>query len=399
MFGSDILEVAIGVVFIYILISIICTAVREGMEAWFKTRAAYLEYAIRELLHDRNAEGLVKNFYNHPLINSLFSHHYEPGKIVKKIPTIANGRNLPSYIPAKNFALTLMDIAARGPDTDVVSSDPNSPAISLENIRMNIQNIRNQSVQRVLLSAIDSAQGDLDQLQKNIQDWYDSAMDRVSGWYKRSSQWIVFWVGLIIAVGVNVNTITIAEYLYHNDAARAAIVARAEVAVNDTSFLNTNYNKTKNDLNSLNLPIGWSKGWGAIKHEPEPGYNNAWNWVFAPIIGWLLTALAATLGAPFWFDVLNKVMVIRSTVKPKEKSPEEASEDRQIVKPAPAVAPVVKLQEAPGAEAKQPKPQATFNQEVVSTPTDAESGVDGCDVDIVNVTPDENLPAAEGGVA
>jgi len=39
--------------------------------------------------------------------------------------------------------------------------------------------------------------------------------------------------------------------------------------------------------------------------------------------------MAATLGAPFWFDVLNKITVIRSTVKPHEKSPEEASEDRQ----------------------------------------------------------------------
>jgi hypothetical protein len=46
-------------------------------------------------------------------------------------------------------------------------------------------------------------------------------------------------------------------------------------------------------------------------------------------LGWLVTALAIMLGAPFWFDVLNKFVVVRSTVKPHEKSPEEASEDRQ----------------------------------------------------------------------
>ena len=51
--------------------------------------------------------------------------------------------------------------------------------------------------------------------------------------------------------------------------------------------------------------------------------------LFSAIIGWLITALAVSLGAPFWFDLLNKFMVIRSTVKPHEKSPEEASEDRQ----------------------------------------------------------------------
>jgi len=45
------------------------------------------------------------------------------------------------------------------------------------------------------------------------------------------------------------------------------------------------------------------------------------------ILGWLVTALALSLGAPFWFDLLNKFIVVRSTVKPKEKSPEEQSKD------------------------------------------------------------------------
>jgi len=46
------------------------------------------------------------------------------------------------------------------------------------------------------------------------------------------------------------------------------------------------------------------------------------------ILAGLVKALAAKLGAPFWFDVLNKFMVIRSTVKPCEASQEEGSEDR-----------------------------------------------------------------------
>ena len=81
MFGSAILEVAIGIIFIYLLISIICSAIREGIEAWLKTRAAYLEYGIRELLHDTKAEGIAKSFYNHPLIYSLFADDYKPERI------------------------------------------------------------------------------------------------------------------------------------------------------------------------------------------------------------------------------------------------------------------------------------------------------------------------------
>jgi hypothetical protein len=339
MFGSQILEVAIGVIFVFVLVSTMCSMIREGIEAWLKTRAAYLEYGIRELLHDKQANGIAQSFYTHPLIYSLYSAKYRRGRIKDKPGVLTKGHNLPSYIPAKNFALALMDIAARGPaDKNGTNSDAQAPSISLDSIRSNIAHIGNPAVQRVLLTAIDSAQGDLNRAQANIEAWYDSGMDRVSGWYKRSTQTIIFCIGLVISIGLNVNTITIGDYLYRNDMARAAIVARAEAAAKDPKFRN-DYQAAKAELESVRLPIGWSDGWGA----PRPGYDWTrksfafWNHLFGPIIGWLLTAFAVTLGAPFWFDILNKVMVIRSTVKPHEKSPEEGSEDRRprSSKPAP----------------------------------------------------------------
>ena len=66
-------------------------------------------------------------------------------------------------------------------------------------------------------------------------------------------------------------------------------------------------------VRSLGLPIGWQ--------------NTPFVW-WAPL-GWLLTAIGVSLGAPFWFDLLNKFMVVRSTVKPQEKSQEEGSKDKQ----------------------------------------------------------------------
>lgn len=398
MFGSAILEVVIGIIFIFLLVSIICSSVREVIEAWFKTRAAYLEYGIRELLHDKQAEGLAESFFNHPLINSLFAEGYQPGRSLKRPSILASGANLPSYIPAKNFARALMDIAARGPLTDAVSSDPDAPAITLHSIRMNILNIRSKQVQRVLLTAIDGAEGDLNKLQKNLEEWYDSAMDRVSGWYRRSTQWILFWIGLFIAVSMNVNTITIADYLYRNDAARSALVAKAETASADTNFLRQNYQEARQGLDSLHLPIGWTSGWGAPRTDDSPASKGVWNNLFGPILGWLLTALAATMGAPFWFDILNKSTVIRSTVKPHEKSPEESSEDRQPTKKQRTEI-VVQKEPATGTGIAPPvKNLPPQELEEVPTHRDEESNVDGCDVEMEKITTDEELPAAEGGV-
>jgi hypothetical protein len=78
-------------------------------------------------------------------------------------------------------------------------------------------------------------------------------------------------------------------------------------------------------LYALKLPVGWASvidaGGGSI--SSMIGRHAA-----RSIFGWLLTAFAISLGAPFWFDLLNRFMIVRSTVKPHEKSPEEGSVDR-----------------------------------------------------------------------
>ena len=332
MFGSATLEVMIGIVLVFVLFSTICTAIREGIEAWLKTRAAYLELGILQLLKDKDGSGsrLALNFYNHPLIYTLFSGEYSPRPAKEKPPILAKGHNLPSYIPAANFAVALMDLAGRGPDPQQMTSERNGPVISLDSIRSNLEHLGNPAVQRVLQAAIDTAEGDLKKVQANLEAWYNAAMDRVSGWYKRSTQWILFWIGLFVAIGLNINTITIADYLYRNDAARAALVAQAGTAATDIGYLERTYEDVQKELDAMDLPIGWSHGWGTPRPGTDLDSSGAWNIYFVPVLGWLLTALAATVGAPFWFDVLNKFMVIRSTVKPHEKSPEEASEDRQL---------------------------------------------------------------------
>jgi hypothetical protein len=390
MLGSAVLEVAIGVAFVFLLMSTICTAVREGIESWFKSRGAYLEYGIRELLHDRSGTGLAQNLFRHPLVYGLYLGKYEPlPEVTDTPPILAKGKGKPSYLPAKSFAMALLDIAARGPRTDVVSSDPSSPVLTVESVRENVLNLQNPAVQRVVLYALDCSKGDLDVARAHIESWFDSAMDRVSGWYKRSTQWIVLAVALSVTVLLNVDTIRIAQFLYRDDVARSALVARAEAVTADQGA-----EQALEELEALPLPIGWA----SAKLDDS---GSTW---LTRVLGWLLTALAATLGAPFWFDVLNKFMVIRSTVKPHEKSPEEASEDRQPraeSRREPAVPLAVTVSGNGLSHGRAAGEVAgVLPAPVVSTVRDADSDVDACDVPMEDDdTPDDQLPIAEGGVA
>ena len=72
MFGSTILDTAIGLAFVFLLLSLIATALREALEVWLKSRAAHLERGIRALLHDPEGTGLARAFYGHPLVRSLY---------------------------------------------------------------------------------------------------------------------------------------------------------------------------------------------------------------------------------------------------------------------------------------------------------------------------------------
>ena len=320
MFNSGILDVAVSLIFIYLLLSLVCTAINEAIEGVLKRRASTLEQGIREILSDEDGTGLASDLYNHPLIYSLFRGEYDPK---------GSKKHLPSYIPSKNFARAIMNI---------VLTKSNAPDNSIESLRKAIATMPESKVKGALASLIDEVGTNVDKARKNIEDWYDSGMDRVSGWYKRHVQKITLTVAILAAIAVNADTINIATRLSYDATMRQSLVAAAQEYAKSSSAVTVQSSYPQTDaliaqecnspecrvsrnldqIKKLGLPIGWQK-------DALPGSFADW---FSKILGLALTAFAVSLGAPFWFDMLNKIMVIRSTVKPQEKSPDEPAVDR-----------------------------------------------------------------------
>ncbi len=173
MFNSNIIDVAIGLVFIFLLLSLICSAAHEIIEAFMKARAANLERGIQELAGN-NSQEFVTKLYDHGLVNSLYKGKYAPvakGFFRRLFQRYVHGPDLPSYIPSKNFALALIDLKNTGAELP-------------QNIKDALQAFERVAGQNVA------------QLQQHIEEWYNTSMDRVSGWYKRRSQWIILVLGL-----------------------------------------------------------------------------------------------------------------------------------------------------------------------------------------------------------
>lgn len=290
MFGSVVLEVALGVILTFSFFSIIMTSVREGIEALLKTRAKLLEKTIKEML-GRDPDALSA-FYKNPAINALFPGDY-----------VAKGRNLPSYIPAANFAAALIDLVK------VPESLP-------------------QPVQSALAPFIAGANEEADAVRSKLEAWFNSAMDRVSGSYKRQSQLWFIVLGFLTAAVMNINPLLIGNRLARDQQLRADVVAFAP-DMNQNIMVNSDAETAITaQLQATGLPIGWSSGCklGDIValYTPDkntPDQNSCYDkgdGLLKSLGGWLIAAFAAMLGAPFWFDLLNRIVNLRASLKPTE---------------------------------------------------------------------------------
>src|SRR5262245_11666007 len=330
MFGLQILDIAIGLIFVYLLLALICTTVSELLAGLLNRRSRNLFIGIRGLLedeavrlknpqapHDHKGKGLVDLFYTHPLIKALHGRRMW-----------GEGKSKPSYIPSRTFALALLDII--GP----ANPDKNR---NIHDIRAAIKALPDDSdIKRTLLILLDEAKSDLGRLHESIEAWFNNAMDRASGWYKRRTQEIVFVIAVVLTSVVNADTIQIAKTLANDPALREALVAQAQEFAKNPPQTSKGASaaaaaeapaeiikKNAVTLENLGLKLGW-------QDESQARID----WV-NKIVGLLLTALAVSMGAPFWFDTLNRIIAVRATGKPPKEATEaqEASAKKQDVSP------------------------------------------------------------------
>ena len=359
----------LGLVFVFALVALFCSAVTETISTWLEKRAKYLLTGIRSMLDQGQAaaskdgapspdalhenvkvtkatedaaERVAKvvasadpqagsgNTSEHPkpgdLTMALFDHPLIRSLQTRRVNIRRDGqvRN-PQYIPSGIFAQALIDTllpkqearstaATARPDKDVLAAlarsvstlDPRFPA------------------RRSLLALLDQARGDLDRFEKSVEGWYDAQMGRISGWYKRWSKVLLVICGLIVAVIANLDTVQIARSLYMDEPVRTAVVAQATAGTRCQSETDPAAQQACVDgqiaeLNARGLPIWYPSGCSFLQWSR---LDNCWKWYPSQdtrgwqfplkLVGWALTAFAVSFGAPFWFDALSKLGSLRT---------------------------------------------------------------------------------------
>jgi hypothetical protein len=469
-----VVEVAIGLIFVWIVLSLATIQIQESINVRLDKRARDMEDAIHEMLANPN---LKAQLYDHPIIRGLTAKkRKEPSRIptwLYRYPILRGFtkeiRKLPSYIPSQQFSLALFEITmtagtessliqqgllkirddlqynqkmtpqeavitelnlliefARSaaateagtaftkktlaalktraeelslkypelrPLIDAALEEANRRKVEIDDLLQGkdaprgqdaLASLRqgvaalsvispefNQTLNALLLNLeeyVSEKESRLAKARQNVEKWFDDSMDRVSGVFKRESQRIALFIGLGIALLLNVDSISLTSYLWREPSIRAAVVANAERLT--TSPASNGQPGTPqpvqvqdlvDQFTELKLPVGWTlrakddplfmadNSGNAMACQPIPGGaayfgipfydyrltsyipfiqdkclttsqpDRSTN-IFVKLFGIFLTAVAARQGAPFWFDVLKKAVNLRATgANPAEK--------------------------------------------------------------------------------
>jgi hypothetical protein len=164
-------------------------------------------------------------------------------------------------------------------------------------------------VKEPLLALARQATGSLDRFRANVEQWFDDAMDRMSGWYKRRVQVALLVYAIAVVVLLNVDSITLTRSLWTDGVLRSAVVATADQRQGQEPGAVVD---ELGRLNALQLPIGWTGAGGDPRRQlPDDPAG-----VGLKLLGLAVTVGALSAGAPFWFDALNRIAKLRSSGPP-----------------------------------------------------------------------------------
>ncbi len=269
------IEAAIGLVAIYLALSIVVTAANDWVASITKIRASTLRRGVTRMLSESGRESL----YASPLVRAL-------------------GDDDPTWIPTDLFAgetlrqwLRAADLADAG----------------LDDVRARLAELGDGDVPeplRPLVALAGRGFETLDELEGRVGTWFDSVMQEASASYRRRMQVYGFGVGMVLCFLLNADTVRFVEAVVTDDGARAALAAWTE------AYAGSGAVPTSIPTGLLGaIPLGWTQAaWNALMA------GGTWTFL-TKFFGLVATSLAVSLGAPFWFQILNSLGNLRGSGK------------------------------------------------------------------------------------
>jgi hypothetical protein len=311
-----VLGVAIGIAVVCLLLSIIASHLQEVWATYTARRAASLVSAIESML----GKDVADDFFAHPLIQTIsftaprVAVSLHEGTVQPKKKVRDDSAPRPTYIAASLFSRVLFAVLRERHDMQGASIDEIVSKLPDVDLKRRLAAVIAGTGQQAHASAL------------AVEQWYDGTMDRINGLYKKNTQQILLYFGIVLAILCNANLFMITEKLWSSEDARIALNATAQMySCKDPAAKCTDqdYRSAREDMSERlenYIPVGyhhtgeyWKSTWDKLQGPNASASSYAsvlWGWILN-LAGWGLTGIAVSLGAPFWFDAVNKLINIR----------------------------------------------------------------------------------------
>ncbi|BAE52751.1 hypothetical protein [Paramagnetospirillum magneticum] len=281
MFLGPVINVAIGLIAIFALMALVVSGTTSAITAFFNTAGKSLSDAVRNLLNDPAGKGLAGLVMNHPQITPLVLP-VEPGAAI-------GSSKLPATIEPRKFALALIQSAQLKQGLTPLELDKT------------IATVTDPQIKELLTSLYAQANGDLVKLETELSGWFENAMTHLSEAYGRRIRLISLGIAALLAALLNVDALHVARGIW---ASPDLVGQLAGVQGVDADAF-----KAMKQLAAGGFPVGWTPERIAAVRADGGGLL-----LLTMVPGWLCTAAASMLGAPFWFDLLKKLRSATASV-------------------------------------------------------------------------------------
>jgi len=337
----NLLSIVIGIVFVLLLFSLLATTVMEMIAGLLTLRGKSLINVFKSMLGDVHADAFTNHVY--------FKQMGEKAsflRILRKKPLP------PSYIRPGTFSGILMDVFGVNGDEDPQAA---------------IEKLPEGRLKDVLKYLYRESGGDLVAFRQKVEEWYNEVMERASEWYVSNVRSWLMGVGFVIAVVFNVDVIGIYTNLSANAAMRDYLANAATQFVEkqpapqtvDSVVVNPDFYAARarfdtllhENIAAIRSPLGI--GWENTQWPTEE--KGRW-WLYK-LLGWVTTALAISLGAKFWYDLLRQLVNFRGSSS-SSKAAANTTDGTAASPPAPVLTkPGSGLFESTGRRTSTPKTQ------------------------------------------
>jgi hypothetical protein len=332
------LDILIGLVVVLLALSMAVTLITQVLTAAVNSRGRHLRRGLIDLLQqlDPALTGAVSHqlataLLMHPLVSGSRSFVDPPAgssadqpSFIARVRRMIGGNRVGNVVLREEFTKLLLGLAVDGNGRQLTPAVGNAlktalhnngiadPAATLKNIRTVALQLEraNPDLSNTLRQNAAILQEARSDLVAKINGWFDQTMDRTSQRFTASTRVITFAASVIVAVGLQVDTPSLVNRFAADDQLRAAFVNEAKALAATDPSSGTDPDEIAGKYQSVLATNGIIRlpsrsGWLSSLRDANP-------------FGLLITALLLSLGAPFWYSALARLLRLRSVLAGKD---------------------------------------------------------------------------------